>query len=343
MHSSGQPLPHPNRDARGVVPEAFEAGQAFHVWPEVSQGVPGEVNVVRPGEEVVGTEGGGPGSGSAGGQGVGGTGRIVAERDGAEVAQGDLADGVEVPHDGLVVVRDHVRVLGGVAVGDLDGLRQVLDAYERHVPGRLAGEERLDAGDQTLARREQHGRRPGEVLGLGHQIGGNALRYGARVGDNQHLTRSLRCVDADDPEDFELRRRDVVVAWTYDLVYSRHTLCAVGECGYSLRTPHGIDLFETEQPGDGEHVGVRQSIRPRWGADPDSPHPCYLGRHRRHDERARVRGVSSRDVEPCAADGPDALRRRGPGVAALPRAVHLFLVEGAYVRYRYAEALFELR
>src|SRR5215210_9501440 len=107
--SNRQPLPHPIRDARGVVPEAFEAGEAFHVRSEVSQGVPGEVNVVRPGEEVVGPEGGGPGSGPAGGQGVGRTGRIVAERDGAEVPHGDHADGVEVPHHGLVVVRDHMR------------------------------------------------------------------------------------------------------------------------------------------------------------------------------------------------------------------------------------------
>jgi hypothetical protein len=66
----------------------------------------------------------------------------------------------------------------------------------------------------------------------------------------------------------------------YDLVHSRHALCAVGQCGYGLRAPDGIDLFETEQAGDGEHVGVRQSIRPRWDADPDLLHPCYLGRHR---------------------------------------------------------------
>src|SRR5215203_1803092 len=84
-------------------------------------------------------------------------------------------------------------------------------------------------------------------------------------------------------------------------------------------------------------------MRARRGADPDLPHPCYLRRDGRHDERARVSGVPPRDVEPCAADGPDALPRRGPGAALLPRAVHLVLVEGAHVVYRNPEALLELR
>src|SRR5829696_469283 len=83
-------------------------------------------------------------------------------------------------------------------------------------------------------------------------------------------------------------------------------------------------------------------IRPRRGADPDLPHPCYLRRDRRHDERARVSGMPSWDVEPGAADGPDALSRRGPGAAPLPRAVPLVLVEGANVVYRHPEALLEL-
>ena len=50
-----------------------------------------------------------------------------------------------------------------------------------------------------------------------------------------------------------------------------------------------------------------------------------------------------RDVEPDVSDGPDALPRRSPGAAPLPRAVHLGLVEGAYVLYRHPEALNELR
>ena len=63
------PLPGPRTDTGGVVLEAFEAGQAFHVGTEVPQSVLGEVNVVGSGEEIVGAEGGGPGRGPAGGQG----------------------------------------------------------------------------------------------------------------------------------------------------------------------------------------------------------------------------------------------------------------------------------
>ena len=181
------------------------------------------------------------------------------------------------------------------------------------------------------------------MLGLGHQVGGDALGYSASIGDDQHLARSLRRVDTDDPEDLELRGRDVVVARTHNLVHGRHTLCTVSERGYGLGAPDGVDFFETEQAGDGENVGVGRSVGPRRRAYPDLPHSRYLGRHGRHNERARIRGMSSRDVEPCPTDGPYALSRRCPGVAPFPRAVHLVLVEGAHVLYRNAEALFELR
>jgi hypothetical protein len=48
------PLLHSRRDTCGVVLEAFEAGEAFDVGAEVLQGVLGEVDVVGPGDEVMG-------------------------------------------------------------------------------------------------------------------------------------------------------------------------------------------------------------------------------------------------------------------------------------------------
>src|ERR687890_299005 len=73
---------HPRRDARGVVFEAFEAGQAFHVGAEFLQGVLGEVDVVGSGDEVVGAQGRGPGRGSPGRQGMGGGCGVVPGGDG---------------------------------------------------------------------------------------------------------------------------------------------------------------------------------------------------------------------------------------------------------------------
>src|SRR5215212_4488660 len=133
------PLLYSRRDARGVVFEAFETGEAFDVGTEVSQGVLGEVDVVGSRDEVVGAEGRGPGRRAAGREGVGGTGGVVAEGDGAEISDGDHAGGVEVLEDGLVVLGDYVRVLRGVEVADLYSLLQVLDAYEDHVFSGLAG------------------------------------------------------------------------------------------------------------------------------------------------------------------------------------------------------------
>ncbi len=126
-----------------MILEAFEAGQAFDVRPQILQGALREVDVVGPGQEVVGTEGGGPGCGTAGREGVGGAGGVVAQGHGAEVPNGDHAGGVKVLQDSLVVFGDNVRVLRGVVVADLYGLRQILDAHEGHVLRRLAREERL--------------------------------------------------------------------------------------------------------------------------------------------------------------------------------------------------------
>src|SRR5918995_3877917 len=121
------PSLHSRRDACGVVREAFEAGEAFDVGAEVLQGILGEVDVVGTDDEVVGTEGGGPGCCASRWEGVRRAGGVVAEGDGAEVSDGDHAGGFEVVEDGLVVFGDDVRVFRGVEVADLDGLRQVFD------------------------------------------------------------------------------------------------------------------------------------------------------------------------------------------------------------------------
>ena len=80
-----------------------------------------------------------------------------------------------------MILGHNVRVLRGVDVAYPDCLPQILDAYERHVLRRLPGEKWLDFRDQTLARGEQDGGGPGEVLGLGHQVAGDALGEGASV------------------------------------------------------------------------------------------------------------------------------------------------------------------
>src|SRR5215211_767291 len=136
--------PQPYPDALGVVLEAFEARQPLDVRSQCAQRLRAEVNVVGAGGEVVGAEGRGPGRRAAGRKGVRGTGRVVPQSHRARVAHGDHPDRVEVLQNELVIRGDNVRVLGGVEVGDLDGLGEVAHVDEGHELRRLAGEQGYD-------------------------------------------------------------------------------------------------------------------------------------------------------------------------------------------------------
>src|SRR5215210_855465 len=115
-----------HHDALGVVLEALEAREALDVRTERREGPVGVVNVVGPNREVMGAEGRGPAGRPPSRQGVGGARAVVGERHGARVAYGNHPDRVEILEYRLaVVLGDHVRVLGGVEVGDLNGLGEV--------------------------------------------------------------------------------------------------------------------------------------------------------------------------------------------------------------------------
>ncbi len=119
-----------------------------------------------------------------------------------------------------------LEVLGGVGVGDVDGLVDV--AYE-HGRRLLAGESRTDAlgvlgdGDlrlqldidlvgERLAVGDQHAGRHRVVLGLADQVGRDERGVGCVVGDDRDLGRTGLGIDADDALQVTLGGRDVDVA-----------------------------------------------------------------------------------------------------------------------------------
>ena len=114
--------------------------------------------------------------------------------------------------DGVVGDGD-LEVLGGVAVGDGDGVGEPVDehapavhaerrpgrlgAHRREV-GELAGELGVGGRGDVGRRRDEHDRRVGAVLGLDQQVGGQAHRVGAGVGDRPG-SRSARAASSSPP------------------------------------------------------------------------------------------------------------------------------------------------
>ena len=122
------------------------------------------------------------------------------------LADEDLA-GVDQTVDDLVDVtvgdRD-LEVLGGVAVGDADGLGEIVDEHtpavrpERRARragpdvgqlGELAGELGVGGRGELGRSGHEHDGRVGPVLGLDQQVGGEPDRVGGPVGDHQALGR----------------------------------------------------------------------------------------------------------------------------------------------------------
>src|SRR5215218_3599657 len=136
-----------------MVLKAFKAGESLDIRSYSRQGLGGVVDVIGAGGKVMSAQRRGPGRGSAGREGVGGAGSVVAEGDGAEVADRHHAGGVEVLKDRLVVFEDDVRVLGGVEVGYLHGLLRVLHLHEGNKLRGLPRKQRLDALDELGGRR----------------------------------------------------------------------------------------------------------------------------------------------------------------------------------------------
>src|SRR5918993_2261562 len=235
-----------------------------------------------------------------------------------------------------------MRVFRSVEVGDLDGLRHVAHPHERNEYRGLAREQGLDAPDELGGGRQEDGRSAGEVLGLGHEVVGDALRKRAHVGDDEYLARTLGSVHSDIPEYLQLRGGHVVVTGTHDLIHGWDALGAVGHGSHRLGAPDGIDLFEPQETRDGEHVRAYLSVGTRRDADADLSHPRDLCRDRRHDEGAWISAVPTRNVDAGPLHRSHPLTRRRPVAARFERTVQLALVKQANVLHGDAEALLDL-
>jgi hypothetical protein len=228
---------------------------------------------------------------------MGGAGGVITQSYGAKVAERHHTDGVEISENRLRVLRDYVRVLRGIQVGDLYGLRDIAHAHDRSELCRLPSEQGLNAAYELGARGEEYGRSTREVLGLRHEIVGYPLGKGPVVGKHYDLARPLWGIHAHDPEDLQLGGDYIVVAGTHDLIDCRNALCAVGHSSHRLGAPYPINLVEPKKPGSGEHIGIHPTVGAGRSADADLPNPRDLRRDRRHHEGTRVGAMSAGNVE----------------------------------------------
>ena len=110
------------------------------------------------------------------------------------------------------------------------------------------------------------------MLGLRQEVGGDPVRIGVAVGEDQHLGRPGDHVDADLAEHQALGRRHIGVAGTDDLVDRRDRRGAVGERRHRLGAADAVDLVDAGERGGRQHQRVEPAV----------------GRRHHHHERART-------------------------------------------------------
>ena len=154
------------------------------------------------------------------------------------------------------------------------------------------------------------------VLGLADEVGGDVLRVGAVVSEDGDLGGTGLGVDADEPLEQPLGRRDVDVPGSGHeadgLADHVAVLEAVGEGGHGLGAAHGIHLVHAEQGARREdrvrEAGEGAGVLPLgWAGHGERAHARLLGRDDVHDDAGGVHGEAARHVEPDTVDRHPAL------------------------------------
>ena len=98
--------------------------------------------------------------------------------------------------------------------------------------------------------------RPGGVLGLADEVGGDEPGVGGPVGDQDDLARAGDAVDVDLAVDLPLGQGDEEVPRADDLVDRLDPVDPVGEQGDGLGAADPVDLGDPQGMAGGEEVGV---------------------------------------------------------------------------------------
>ena len=101
------------------------------------------------------------------------------------------------------------------------------------------------------------------VLGLSEEVGGDQLRVGGFVGDQQRLGRARQLIDVDDAEDASLGQHDEDVARPVDLVDVRNSFRTVRHRRDGLRATDAEDAIDACHFGGRQHQGRDLPVRSR--------------------------------------------------------------------------------
>ncbi len=152
---------------------------------------------------------------------------------------------------------------------------------------------------QRLVRRHAPGASVFVVLGLGHQVGGDPVGPCAGVGQDEHLGGTGDHVDAHVAHHLPLGFGHPAVARPDDLVHSWNG------GGPERERADRLGPADLEDAGDpGERAGRENRVGHAVGGNhrDDFPDPGHDGRHRVHDDRARIGRLPPRHVEAHAVD-----------------------------------------
>ncbi len=233
-------------------------------------------------------------------------GRVASDEDGAGIA--------DFRHQRIRIGRCDLQMLGGDAVGQRNALLQVRnedDGAEIAPAGgsgfgtlqrlQLPVDRRLDRIRQHNAVGDEDGLGAGIVFGLGEQVGGQPIGIIVAVGDDEHFRGPRDHVDADSAEDLALGGGDEGIARAGDLRDGRDGLCTIGKGSDGLCAADAINLVDARNARGGENGRVDRTLLGGNDHD-DTRHAGHLGRHRIHQNGARIARRAAGNVE---ADGVD--------------------------------------
>jgi len=167
--------------------------------------------------------------------------------------------------------------------------------------GELPLERRQHGGDQRRVPGDQHAG-SGAMLRLGDEIGRDELGTCRFVRQDDDFTGAGNAVDVDLPEDMPFGEGYEQIAGSDDLVDSRDSFDAVGQCGHRLGPSDSIDFSDPQFMAGRQQVAVVGAELRRRNHDGNLRHSGRLRRHGRHQHR---RGIGRSPAGDADADSSE--------------------------------------
>jgi len=143
----------------------------------------------------------------------------------------------------------------------------------------------------------------GIVFGLAEDVGGNPLRLGLRVGNDEYITGAGKGIDIDHAVHLFFGQLDDIVAGADDFIYFLNGLGAEGQCGDSVGSAEPVHFCDIQFITETEDDRVDACLPAGRRDDNYFLYACRLGGNGCHNECARQGGTGAGNAKPHSLKG----------------------------------------